>query len=207
MVKLTEERRLARRRQVTEAAINCFARDGFHRTSMADIVRESGMSPGAIYHYFASKEDVIEAIAIDRHDREAEINRSTLADPDPVRALTALVRSYGSWLADPAEKMRRRVGVQVWAEALCSAKVHTLVLDGTDAARDTVARLLERTREQGRLYPGARTEALARVFVALFQGFILQMSWDEEADLSGYLAEVERVLSLLTAASAEGPGH
>jgi AcrR family transcriptional regulator len=197
MVKLTEEHRRARRRQITEAAVRCFARDGFHRTTMADIVRESGLSPGAIYHYFAGKDDVIEAIAVERHDHEAELNRAALAEPDPVAALHSLVRGYAAWLADPAERVRRRVGVQVWAEALRSPTVHALVLRGTDAALDAVAALLERARAQGYLAPEADTRSLARVLVALFQGFVLQLSWDDGADPAGYLAEVERVLRVL----------
>jgi AcrR family transcriptional regulator len=204
MVKLTEQHRLARRRQITEAAIVCFAREGFHRTTMADIVRESGLSPGAIYHYFASKEDVIEAIAAERHDREATLNREALAHPDPLQALRMLIRTYGSWLADPDERLRRRVGIQVWAEALRSEKVHSLVLRGTDAARQTVSQLLDRALAEGRLVPGTQPEALARVFVALFQGFILQLSWDEDADLVRYVAEVEGMLDFLLLSTREG---
>ncbi len=45
------------------AAVVCFAREGFHRTTIQDIVHESKLSPGAIYRYFASKEDIIVAIA------------------------------------------------------------------------------------------------------------------------------------------------
>jgi AcrR family transcriptional regulator len=196
MVKLTEQHRLARRRQITEAAITCFARDGFHRTSMADIVRESGLSPGAIYHYFDSKDDVIEAIAVDRHDREAELNRGALAESDPLCALNSLIRGYAAWMSDPTEKVRRRVGVQVWAEALRNPKVHELVLRGTDAALGAVAALLARIQADGHLDPEVDTRSLARVFVALFQGFILQMSWDDDADPIGYLNEVERVLGM-----------
>lgn len=204
MSKLSEAQREARRRQITNAALTRFARDGFHRTSMADIVSQSGVSPGVIYHYFASKEDIIEAIAVDRHDREAALNERALADPDPLRALGNLIQSYGNWLADPDERMRRRVGVQVWAEALRNEKVHALVLRGADAARDAIAELLERARAQGRLPQGTRPEMLARVFVALFQGFILQLSWDEGADLQGYLREVERLLHLLVTAEGDG---
>jgi AcrR family transcriptional regulator len=59
--KLSDDYREARRRQVLDAAVVCFARTGFHRTSMQDIVAESGLSPGAIYRYFTGKEEIVDA--------------------------------------------------------------------------------------------------------------------------------------------------
>ena len=44
-----------RRDEIAAAALRCFAREGFHRTTMQDIVAESGLSPGALYRYFAAK--------------------------------------------------------------------------------------------------------------------------------------------------------
>src|SRR5215207_3423526 len=55
-----------RREQILDAAMSCFARDGYRATSMDDIVRESGLSVGAIYSYFPSKEDLFSAIAAGR---------------------------------------------------------------------------------------------------------------------------------------------
>jgi AcrR family transcriptional regulator len=197
VTKLTEADKMARRNQITSAALRCFAREGFHRTSMADIVRESKLSPGAIYHYFTGKDEVIEAIAADRHEHEAALNRAALSEPDPLRALHRLVENYGAWLADPDERMRRRVGVQIWAEALRNDAVHQLVKGGTEAARHAITELLIRARNEGRLRDESDPAALARVFVALFQGFILQLSWDEDIDMNGYLAEVDRLMHLL----------
>ncbi len=61
MPKVTEEHREARRQQILEAALTCFADNGFHQTSIQDICNEAGLSPGAVYLYFSSKEDIIEA--------------------------------------------------------------------------------------------------------------------------------------------------
>src|SRR2546421_9201477 len=71
MPKVSEEHLEARRQQIVDAALACFARDGFHRATMQDICREAELSPGAIYRYFDGKDAIIEAIADERHAREA----------------------------------------------------------------------------------------------------------------------------------------
>src|SRR3989440_2369174 len=58
-----------RREQIMQAAMACFAKRGFHQTSMHDISAEAGISVGLIYRYFENKEAVISAIA-DRHKKE-----------------------------------------------------------------------------------------------------------------------------------------
>ena len=52
-----------RRSEILAAAQTCFARSGFHQTSMQEICAEAGMSPGNLYRYFRSKEDIIAGIA------------------------------------------------------------------------------------------------------------------------------------------------
>lgn len=55
-----------RRRQIMDAAITCFRRRGFHQATMAEICAEAGISAGALYRYFASKAEIIAAIAEDK---------------------------------------------------------------------------------------------------------------------------------------------
>src|SRR6476620_12318205 len=63
MPKITDAHRAARRGQILQAAWKCFARKGFHATSMADVIGEAGLSAGAVYLYFRSKDDIIVAVA------------------------------------------------------------------------------------------------------------------------------------------------
>src|ERR1700759_3170484 len=63
MPKVTQQYRPARRAQILDSARRCFLRDGFHSTSMQDLFAEAGLSSGAVYRYFPSKDDVIIAIA------------------------------------------------------------------------------------------------------------------------------------------------
>src|SRR6476646_5792128 len=69
MPQVPAEPSLDRKAQILEAAIVCFAKRGFHQTSMHDISAEAGISVGLIYRYFANKEAVISAMA-NRHKKE-----------------------------------------------------------------------------------------------------------------------------------------
>jgi TetR/AcrR family transcriptional regulator, fatty acid metabolism regulator protein len=56
----------ARRRQILDAAIRVFARQGFHRCRVSDIAREAGVAYGLVYHYFDTKEQVLNELFTER---------------------------------------------------------------------------------------------------------------------------------------------
>src|ERR1700685_4704206 len=61
--RITQEHLDARRRQILDAARRRFIKNGFHATSMQDVLTEADLSAGAVYRYFRGKEDIIAAIA------------------------------------------------------------------------------------------------------------------------------------------------
>ena len=65
MPKISEQKRAERRLQIVEAARRCFVRDGLHQTTLLDIIRASGLSAGAVYSYFKSKDELIFAAVAD----------------------------------------------------------------------------------------------------------------------------------------------
>src|SRR3990167_742348 len=60
--KLKPEELESRHREIVDAARRCFLRNGFHQTTTDDICHEASITPGGLYHYFRSKEDVIAAV-------------------------------------------------------------------------------------------------------------------------------------------------
>jgi AcrR family transcriptional regulator len=91
MPRVAESYLQARRRQIMDAAVTCFARSGFHAATMQDIVAETGLSAGAIYRYFKSKEDIVAAIAAEHHAPEAAALAEASAGDDVAAALRSLV--------------------------------------------------------------------------------------------------------------------
>jgi AcrR family transcriptional regulator len=204
MPKITEIQREARRRQILNAALACFSENGFHQTGLADIQRRSGLSHGALYLYFRSKDEIIAALAVDRHREEAALNTAALEAESPVAVLKALIARYALSLADPEGEARRRVGVNGWAEALRNETVRASVLEGIKEPIAFIASVIERG-QAARLVAGhIDAQSAARALVALFQGFVLQSVWGEPLDVAGCLAVAERMIEgLLAPAEAE----
>ena len=193
MPKVSEAHRSARRRQILDAAIVCFARDGFHRTSMQDILTEARLSPGAIYSYFPGKDDIIEAIADERHAQESALLAQALTAPDVREALHRVTHAYFDWLKDPVEQRRRRVTIQVWAEALRNPRIAAIVRRGV-AQRDPATAAFRAARRRGTLSPGIDPDALSRLMLALIQGFILQQAWDPTVDVDAFVRVLDVVI-------------
>jgi AcrR family transcriptional regulator len=155
------------------------------------------LSPGAVYRYFSSKDDLVEAIADERHAREAEFTAGAREIGEGAQALRALGRAFFGSLADPDERRRRRLGVQVWAEALLNPGIHKLVMRGIDLPLTVIPQLVREAQEKGELDQTLDPDALARVMLAMFQGFILQQAWDEHVDVASYLETAEAFVDAL----------
>ena len=74
-----------RKNQILEAAIKVFSRQGFHEARMDDIVQESGLSKGALYWYFKSKDEIITAILSNLFDRELDTLKNLQDAQGPAR--------------------------------------------------------------------------------------------------------------------------
>src|SRR5215813_11686169 len=109
MPKLKPEVQSARRERILDAAEACFAHAGFHRTTMHDICKEAGISPGALYVYFDSKEALIAGIS-ERDRAEFAERLDVLATaPDFMQALRELGEQY--FLDNPVKDHRMCVDI------------------------------------------------------------------------------------------------
>ena len=199
MPKISQAKRDARQQQILDAALACFSENGFHQTGMADIVRRSGLSHGAVYLYFQSKDDLIEALAVDRHRQEALLNAVAGHAENPLQGLRALVRGYAQALTDPGGEPMRRVGVNGWAEALRNERVRASVIEGIDIPRSVITAFVERAQSDGLLSGDLSADAIARTLIATFQGFVLQAVWKQPIDVEACIAVIEAMLSGLAA--------
>ena len=183
MAKFTEVQKEGRRQQILAAALRCFARNGFHNTTITDIVRESGVSQGTFYLYFETKDDVIAALADDRSQSDALINAIAGAEADPVVGLAILFDLHGRTLGDTQRADERRVTIQGWAEALRNEAIRERLLANTARVQQEIARLIERGQQAGRFRADAEPQGVARALMALFRGLTLLTAWDGGFDV------------------------
>ena len=177
MARFTAAQREGRHQEILAAAQRCFARNGFHSTTIVDIVRESGVSQGTFYLYFETKDDVIAALADDRLQSEALINAMAGAAADPVAGLTLLFDLHGRTLAEAGRADERRVAIQGWAEALRNEPIRQRLVANMARIQHEIARLIERGQRTGQFKADAEPHGVARALIALFQGLTLQTAW------------------------------
>ncbi len=107
MPKTSEAAKEARRTQILDAAVRCFARRGYYETTIEDLVAETGLSRGALYVYYPSKEAIYLAIS-DRWqcDMNAAIQERLLPDLTPSEILRLLIIVTGEHVQAYAEACR-----------------------------------------------------------------------------------------------------
>jgi len=195
MPKVSEAHRESRRDQILDAALARFAERGFQGTSMADIFDAAGLSAGAVYSYFKSKQEL--AIAVARRAVAAQVSAiagdlGTGAVPSPaaiVRAIADGIRGQGVPTA---------LILQLWGEAANEPEFRTITTEVFDALAGGFRAYLERWAVQSGRADAAGAAAWAEetlpVMLALGQGYIVQSAIAARFDAERYFAGVARVL-------------
>ena len=172
MPSITERRRAERRRQILTDAWTCFSRNGFHATSMDDIIAATGMSSSGVYRYFSGKDELIDAageesMAIFRalFDRL----RATEPVPDIATTIAAIVEPVDT----DTEYDLSRVAIQAWSEALRQPQLRERAGEFYREMRSQLAALARRWQHAGLLAPQASPEAVAMVLATFMPGMLV----------------------------------
>lgn len=175
--KVTAEHRVQRREQILTAAWDLFAANGFHNTSMAQIIAASNLSAGAVYLYFRSKEDLIVATAEKAlgaaHGAAAEL----LLAAEPVPPGAAMARMVGQIqsLQQDAGGVFFAVAIQAWAEAVRSPVISQTAQRFFAMLMDDLVEILRRWESAGHRLAGEPRD-LARMMSGSIQGYIIQQA-------------------------------
>lgn len=176
MPKVSDAHRAARRDQILAAAARCVAREGFHKTTMAAVIAEAGLSAGAVYGYFKSKNEIIKAIA-DRALGQAAHHLHDLVEREepvhPADAVEVFLRQVTAPVVEGGVDLPR-IAVQAWAEAVRDPEVHALAREKMLALRDALESVVLRCRRDGTLPADLDPEQAAQVLFGLLPGFVLQ---------------------------------
>ena len=159
MPRVSEAHIQARRRQITQAAFTCFAKQGIHRTTMQDIFREAGLSPGSVYTYFTGKDEIVRAIADDAFGRVAE---ELVPEESLVEVVDGLMRVFDYMNERGTDGSAVRMSIQLWAESLREPHMLGLMHRVLDLERERIAGAARRAQRRGELAADIDPEALGR---------------------------------------------
>ncbi len=167
----------ARRQQIVDAARARFASHGFARTSMADIVAESGLSNGAIYRYFTSKDEIVVAVC-----EQAGEALPTMLTAETIRDFLGHVRALAR------EGDHARLVAQIYAEAAVSPALAVVVQQQLSAMRAAVADMVP---VKGR-HDAAQ---IAEAFVALCSSYGQQLAIRGDLDPAPFTAALMAIIN------------
>ncbi|MEX2159617.1 MAG: TetR/AcrR family transcriptional regulator [Dehalococcoidia bacterium] len=171
MPKVSQSYLDTRRNEILDAAWACFARKGYHLTTMHDICQECELSPGAVYRYFSSKEEILRAT----NERSQEIGRALVLSAreragGPLDALEAIGQAMASSVKNPLFETRARVNMELWPEIIRNESLREQRQSEVGFWRGAVSELFAEAKAQGALRDEVDPDAAAVIFMCAFEG-------------------------------------
>ena len=135
-----------KRRIILDAAVRVFARQGFHTCRVSDIADEAGVAYGLVYHYFGSKDEVLDTLFVERWDFLLAAIRETDAGDGAARAKLEAIASFivDSYRHDP--ELMKVIIVEVTRAANTFGRTH---LGEIREAYEGIARIVQRAQDDG----------------------------------------------------------
>jgi TetR/AcrR family transcriptional regulator, fatty acid metabolism regulator protein len=166
-----------KRRLILDAAITVFARQGFHRCRVSDVADEAGVAYGLVYHYFDSKEQILNELFLERW----QVMLDAIAEIDQRDGLTAREKLHGvagfiidSYRHEP--DLMKVIIVEVTRAANSFGRQH---LEKIREAYDGIAQIVEQARREGVFKQDISSEFAAMCFYGaieqLLSGWIFDL--------------------------------
>jgi AcrR family transcriptional regulator len=167
-----------RRAQILEAAIACFADKGYYGSSIDDIAARTGLSKGAIYHYFSSKREILLAVFEEWSADLLARWRSIGEQSGPLEALGRSAQEALTLVDDVVPLYQ--AGLEFCSHAFQDDDLRRRVAAMYADARRHATGLIEGARQQG-LIGEVNPRLMATVAIAMFEGLLLLKAFDPEA--------------------------
>ncbi|MBL7254785.1 TetR/AcrR family transcriptional regulator [Paractinoplanes lichenicola] len=185
MPRVSEDHLTARREQILVAARACFLRKGLHHTSMQDLIKEAGLSVGAVYRYFKSKDEIIAAIA-------QGVVGGIRARIDAIADRRLPLFESMELLVDVIDEQAGPGGflpiaLQVWGESTIDPGIRKIVFARYDDLRAGVQVIVEHAVESGELPADTDVVATTAAYYSLIPGYALQRMLLGTPDKETYL--------------------
>jgi TetR/AcrR family transcriptional regulator, fatty acid metabolism regulator protein len=187
-----------KRRLILDAAVRVFARRGFHHCRVSDVADEAGVAYGLVYHYFESKEEILNTLFLERWqimlDAIAEIDSRDLPARDKLYSIAGFI--IDSYRHDP--DLMKVIIVEVTRAANSFGRLH---LERIREAYTGISEIVESARADGSFKADIPSEFAAMCFYGAIEQLLT--SWIFEV-LPRTDAEFERAKELVVEAICGG---
>jgi TetR/AcrR family transcriptional regulator, repressor for uid operon len=180
-----------RRKQILAAAERCFARHGFHQTSMQEVCKEAELSPGSVYRYFRSKDDIIVAMASEHRAATQAQFAQALELPDALEALVLVAAQVLRQINDPA---CAPLHFECTAEAMRNPRVAEVVRREDEEIVSGLVELVRRGQAAGQIDAALDPRRASEALVALADGLSWRKFLQPQTDTTSYEATVRQVI-------------
>lgn len=172
-----------RREQILQAALTCFARKGYHLTTMDDIVAESGLSKGSLYWHYKNKKDLFLSIMSWYFAQmEQEMEASLQAAPTARARLQILAEIVAQLFSNPELEPLADVLIDFYAETRHDAEVEAAMRQVLLPYIEFVANIIEAGVAAGEFKP-VNARQIAVALMAAFDGlYFYRLMLREEFD-------------------------
>ena len=171
-----------KRRLILDAAVRVFARQGFHACRVSDIADEAGVAYGLVYHYFDSKDEVLDVLFLERWNVMLDLIRDVDAQELPVREKLGAIASFiiDSYRHDP--DLMKVIIVEVTRAANSFGNTH---IDTIREAYEVIGGMIAKAQEQGVFNAQIESRFAAMAFYGaieqLLTGWIFDLLPQDEA--------------------------
>lgn len=161
-----------RRAEILAAAKQCFSQHGFHQTSMRQIIEKSNISAGGVYHYFASKNNIVEAIAAEEREGIEHLIQSLASAKKPLRGLVRFIRDLVVYT--PREDAI--LAAEIFAETCRNPDIRTAVQANDQAIAGAVLSCLIRGRQDGCISEETSVDEQSMLVNMVLEGMISRVA-------------------------------
>lgn len=186
MPKVSPEHREQKKQQVLEAASLCFAKKGFHACTMQDICRQAGLSPGAVYGYFSSKEAIIQGMSEQEHVRNEAFFQQLKNREDVRQVLDGLIDVFFDQFQEEKNRNCAKLGVMLLSESINNPKLSQLLQANAQHIKGEILEIVENGKRLGKLSREFDSKSFVQALFAMHQGLVSQIVQGEEIDVPAY---------------------
>ncbi|MFC1492989.1 TetR/AcrR family transcriptional regulator [candidate division KSB1 bacterium] len=184
MPKMPEEYIDIRKKQILNAALECFTEMGYERTTVRDIAKTMDVSTGVIYNYYKGKDDILKGIYELSLDNNANLFNTIEQKNTFKEYIIAYFENVTGCCTDQEIRKSFKGNINFWAESLKNDKLNEMVVSSCNMFERKISEFVAKAKLNEEIDPGLDPEKYAMFFNALITGLQVRYVMNKDLDFS-----------------------